>query len=305
MKKLYILSAISILLLNTAFSQPVKITIEESRLVKLDNLSTRNVLFRQYCQDVEQSYKSIAQQKDEQPQIFYSYTATKDDDLLALSSRFSIPYETIATLNKISSTDELLTGKKLLIPVTAGIFVADKPSSSYEILIQKEYAPLLDSTKYTYEINGKLYYFLRNQRFSPTQRAFFVDTTMKMPLDNSVLTSNYGYRVSPISKKWKFHAGVDLAAPEGTSVYACKRAQVSQTGYNSTYGNYIILLHTGGMTSLYAHLSKIEVKKGDSVMAGAIIGKVGTTGASTGPHLHFEIRVNGSPTNPGKLITID
>jgi len=291
--------------IHTVVSQPVQINVENERLINLDTLTTKNVLFRQYCQDVEESYKRIAQQKDEEPQIFYTYKATVNDDLLSLSSRLSIPYETIATLNRISATDELLTDKTLILPVTAGIFVAEKPSSSYEILIQKEYAPLIENSKYTYSFDGKLYYFLINQRFSPTQRAFFVDTTMKMPLDNSVLTSSYGYRVSPISKKWKFHAGVDLAAPEGTTVYACKRGQVTQTGYNSTYGNYIILLHTNGMTSLYAHLSKIEVKKGQSVMAGNIIGKVGTTGASTGPHLHFEIRINGSPTNPGKLITID
>lgn len=284
---------------------PVTVTIDDSRLLTLQNLSSRNILFRQYCQDVELNYKNIFQSKKEEPQIFYLYRALQTDDLLSLASRLSIPYETIATLNRISATDQKIGDTLLYLPTCAGLFIAEKPSGSYEVLLQKEYSPHLSKAKYKYKIGGRTYYFLSNMRFSPTTRAFFVDTTMKLPLDSSILTSDYGYRVSPISNKWKFHSGVDLAAPQGTGIYACKRGKVTTTGYNSTYGNYIILLHTNGMTSVYAHLSKILVKQGQDVAAGDVIGNVGSTGASTGPHLHFEIRVNGSPTDPGKLISIE
>ena len=287
-----------------SFSQARNINIDTSMLVELTSLNSRNVIFRQFCQDVEEAYKNIVIEK-KQVQTFYRYKASETDDLLSLASRLSLPYETIATLNKISATDDKLAGKTLIIPVQPGIFVAEKPSSSYEILLKKEYEPLLEKSDYSYTIDSAQYYFLLNKRFSPTQRAFFVDTAMKLPLDKIILTSSFGYRVSPISNKWKFHSGIDLAAPQGTNVYACKRASVSATGFNSTYGNYIILLHTNGMTSVYAHLSKIEVKKGDTVSAGQIIGKTGTTGASTGPHLHFEIRLNGNPADPGRLMTID
>ncbi len=283
---------------------PVTISVEDERLLTLENLNSRNVLFRQYCQDVELNYKNIFQSREE-PQIFYLYTAAQTDDLLSLASRLSLPYETIATLNRISATDHRISGTKLYLPTCAGLFIAQEPSTSYEILLQKEYSVHLSKARYKYTVGGRTYYFLSNMRFSPTTRAFFVDTTMKLPLDSSVLTSNFGYRISPVSNKWKFHSGVDLAAPKGTGIYACKRGKISATGYNSTYGNYIIILHTNGMTSVYAHLSEILVKKNQDVSTGDIIGKVGSTGASTGPHLHFEIRLNGSPTDPGKLISIE
>jgi murein DD-endopeptidase MepM/ murein hydrolase activator NlpD len=85
-------------------------------------------------------------------------------------------------------------------------------------------------------------------------------------------------------------------------VSACKGGTVTYTGFSTMYGNHIIVSHAGNMDSLYAHLSVISVKTGGAVKKGDIIGKVGVTGATTGPHLHFEIRVNNTPRDPGELV---
>ena len=100
-----------------------------------------------------------------------------------------------------------------------------------------------------------------------------------------------------ISGQELFHKGIDLAAPEGTPVYACKSGEVLSASIDSTYGNFIILQHENNMQSVYAHLSKFAVSEG-YVRSGTVIGYVGTTGLSTGPHLHFEIRTNGKNRNP-------
>ena len=140
-------------------------------------------------------------------------------------------------------------------------------------------------------------------RFTATTRAFFIDSNILMPLEKSNITSDYGMRISPISGNWKFHKGIDLGASEGTPVYACKNGKVVVCVKNDkTFGNYIILSHSDGMTSVYAHLSKINVKKDEIIRKGYQIGNVGSTGAVTGPHLHFEIRKNGIATNPFDMI---
>jgi murein DD-endopeptidase MepM/ murein hydrolase activator NlpD len=96
------------------------------------------------------------------------------------------------------------------------------------------------------------------------------------------------------------HEGVDIGGSMGQPVYAAEAGQVVQVnaGYGGGYGNYIVIYHGGGLSTLYAHLSGIKVNNGQVVSRGHLIGYVGSTGYSTGPHLHFEVRVNGAPKNP-------
>lgn len=116
------------------------------------------------------------------------------------------------------------------------------------------------------------------------------------------LTSKFGYRKHPMGGGKSFHPGIDIAAPLGTPVRAACGGKVIFAGWLKLGGGTIFLRHSDGFETRYLHLSKIEVKRGQRVTQGQIIGKVGSTGRSTGPHLHFEIRKRGIPLGPLKFL---
>ena len=112
------------------------------------------------------------------------------------------------------------------------------------------------------------------------------------------VTSAYGYRVHPVTGAWSFHTGVDLGAAEGTPIYATRSGTVTTATYSDVYGNYVTINHGDGYSSLYGHMTHYVVSAGEYVSQGEVIGYVGSTGWSTGPHLHFTIYYNGSTVNP-------
>ena len=116
------------------------------------------------------------------------------------------------------------------------------------------------------------------------------------------LTSPFGYRTHPTTGQWKFHNGVDLANDQGTPIYAVRSGTVTVATYGSTYGYYVTINHGDGFSSLYAHMTHYKVSKGQYVEKGQLIGYMGSTGRSTGPHLHFSIFYNGSAVNPMNYI---
>ncbi len=122
------------------------------------------------------------------------------------------------------------------------------------------------------------------------------------PVSDKNLTrfaSGFGMRIHPIYRTLKMHKGIDLTAPTGTPVYATGDGKIIMAGYSTGgYGNRIIIDHGFGFQTIYAHLSEIEVKPGQKVKRGTLIGKVGSTGRSTAPHLHYEVHKNNNPENP-------
>jgi len=116
------------------------------------------------------------------------------------------------------------------------------------------------------------------------------------------VTSDFGSRISPLSGMPKFHEGVDIAAPYGTPIYAPSDGIASFTGYKGGYGNALVLDHGFGVSTMYAHASNVLVKEGVKVKRGQLVALVGSTGAATGPHLHYEVHVDGVPTDPMKFI---
>lgn len=112
------------------------------------------------------------------------------------------------------------------------------------------------------------------------------------------ISSPYGYRIHPIYKTKKFHSGVDMAAPGGTNILAAADGVVKMAGWNGGYGNCVVIDHGGGVSTLYGHSQRLLVSKGQTVKKGQVIALVGTTGASTGNHLHFEVLLNGKTTDP-------
>jgi len=112
------------------------------------------------------------------------------------------------------------------------------------------------------------------------------------------ITSRFGYRYHPVLHYQRLHSGIDIGAGAGSPVYAAGAGEVFFASWRGGYGQCIIILHGGGISTLYGHLSQIRVRAGQSVRRGQHIGAVGSTGLSTGPHLHFEVRRNGAPVNP-------
>ena len=125
-----------------------------------------------------------------------------------------------------------------------------------------------------------------------------VSVPSRMPLEGMRLSSGYGMRTHPILGGNRKHNGVDLAAATGTPVYATADGLVGKALYFGSYGNYVQLEHGGDLETRYGHLSSYTVHAGDMVHKGDLIGYVGTTGRSTGPHLHYEVRVAGEPVDP-------
>ena len=112
------------------------------------------------------------------------------------------------------------------------------------------------------------------------------------------VSSSYGWRIHPITKQKSLHTGTDLPAPTGTKILAAGNGEVIMASWYGAYGNAVIIDHGGGYTTLYGHNSKLAVKVGDMVKAGDVVAYVGSTGWSTGPHLHFEVRIKGETTDP-------
>ena len=117
------------------------------------------------------------------------------------------------------------------------------------------------------------------------------------------LSSLFGSRKHPITGKANNHTGIDIPASGGTSILAAKSGVVTTSTYNNSYGNYVVVSHSDGTSTLYAHMVRRNCSKGDTVSQGQVIGYVGTTGSSTGNHLHFEVRVNGSRVDPINYFT--
>ncbi len=125
-----------------------------------------------------------------------------------------------------------------------------------------------------------------------------VSVPSRMPVDGVRLSSDYGMRTHPVLGGRRSHNGVDLAGASGTPVYATADGLVSRADRFGSYGNYIAIEHGGELQTRYAHLSGFEVSAGQRVVKGQLIGYVGSTGRSTGPHLHYEVRVAGEPVDP-------
>ncbi|MXO96788.1 peptidoglycan DD-metalloendopeptidase family protein [Erythrobacter aquimaris] len=120
----------------------------------------------------------------------------------------------------------------------------------------------------------------------------------RMPLEDAKLTSDYGMRTHPVLRRRMGHKGVDLAAPTGTPIYATADGVVSKAERFSSYGKFVSIEHGARIQTRYAHMSRIAVSDGARVKKGDLIGYVGSTGRSTGPHLHYEVRIDGEAVNP-------
>jgi murein DD-endopeptidase MepM/ murein hydrolase activator NlpD len=283
-----------------------------SELPHIQRLNTQDIVFQQYLADVEAGRRAVfsrypARTADEivRELTIYRYNPAPDDELFLIVARCNIPYDTFATLNRWGNMPLLSPTGAILMPSIPGIFIPEEPESDLEQLIFSSRGDEAGASITIMMPSGKeqKFRFIPGDSLTPNERVFFLNPgQFRFPLHSYRLTSAFGMRVSPISGRKSMHGGLDLAAPTGTAVYAARDGVVSFVGSSPVYGTYIIITHTANWTSLYGHLSSVSVHLHDDVHSGSLIGEVGSTGLSTGPHLHFELRQNGKAQDPKTLL---
>jgi hypothetical protein len=280
----------------------------------IGRLDGRDTGFKQYIADVETNRKMVFSRgkNRESPLVLaesitmYQYSPQEGEDLFFLAARCNMPYAALASLNRIRHPVLLEAGTPLLLPSSPGVFVPLEPVSDLEQLLAAarlpEEAAVLTISRAGTGRGTERFYFYPGNDFTATERAFFLNSGFRFPLRSFRLTSPYGLRQNPITGNVRLHQGLDLAAPEGTGVFAVGEGTVTEIGEDPVYGVYVVIKHGESWASLYGHLKTVETSLRSPVRSGTLIGRVGSTGQSTGPHLHFELRQNGRARDPGKYL---
>ena len=272
------------------------------------DLDSSDVLYQQIQQDIEQFNTRGTRAA---PMLtLYRYHIKSDQNLLSISARLTLPYSSLATLNRLDSPTIPESVRTLLVPNIPGMFIPVHPDSAFEQRLESDHAvrAVGTSTEIVHVVEDGAsteFEFVPGADFTQDERLSFFETPFKSPITHGLITSFFGMRTDPFTGLFSFHGGIDIEAPIGTDVHASSDGTVSLISRDHEYGNFIVLQHSGGYQTLYAHLSKILVQLNQKVTSGMIIGKVGITGMSTGPHLHFEIRYHGKAVDPLRFLTVN
>ena len=236
---------------------------------------------------------------------FSAYKVQKGDTLSAIAESFNVSLDTVVSFNGVRNARTLQPGKLLKIPSMSGILYAAKAGDS----AAKVAAANGVSADRVVEANGLMSDTLEAGRsiFLPDAKlASFTLREISGDLfgwpARGWISSWYGWRGDPFSGTRVFHNGLDIGVDTGTQGRAAMNGVVSETGYNSSFGNYVVLSHHAGWMSLYGHLQTVSAKGGQRVATGQLIAYSGNTGYSTGPHLHFSVFKNGRTVNPYNVL---
>ncbi len=276
---------------------------------EIRSLTRDDLFFKQLEDDVETWYRSslLPEPRDVPEVEFFRYRRKPTEDLFSLNARLNLPYDTLATLNGLESPAEMQKRADILVCSQPGIFIPEPARTELQQLMLE--SRLMDgkTSRKIVVWQGTMkqaYWFFPGSQFNDTERAYFLQILYRIPIASGRITSRYGQRADPFTGTPEFHGGLDIGAPEGTEVHAAREGTVSERAESSVLGKYIVLRHPGGAETVYGHLSAFNVTLGDVVTAGAVIGRVGSTGQATGPHLHFEVRTKGGTTDPWPLLRI-
>lgn len=233
--------------------------------------------------------KSSVGNDDLMPLEFYRYVVTKDDNFFKIMAKTGMDIDTISSVNSLSSPQDIRVGMKLLLPNMRGIYNRDNlPNTTHNKKLLSEKYNILE--KYILYDNYNDEWFIPGKVLEKLEKAYFYGMAFMPPLDRGRMSSGYGSRIDPFTKKQTFHGGIDIAAVKDTPVIASAEGDVLYSGKLGGYGKLVVIKHIMGYETRYGHLNKIDVKKGEKVKRGEVIGYVGNTGRATGYHLHFEVR---------------
>lgn len=239
---------------------------------------------------------------------YYTYRVKKGDMIGYIADSFGITQDTIISVNNIHQSRLIQIDQYLKIPSMPGIIytvkkngeTAESIAEKYEVSAEK-FIRVNKLEKNASLIAGQTLFVPDAQLDWVTRQEINGDLFHKPIHSRYYLSSYYGWRSSPFSGKRSYHSGIDMACPQGTPVYAALSGTVTSVGYNSVYGNFVIITHHSGYKTLYGHMSKQLVTRGKRVDTSTKIGLVGSTGLSTGPHLHFTVYKFGKTVNPAAL----
>jgi murein DD-endopeptidase MepM/ murein hydrolase activator NlpD len=239
--------------------------------------------------------------------LYSAYTVNKGDMIGGLAESFGLNQDTLISINNIKNTRLLQIGQILRIPNQDGIMYMVKKGDTLETIAEKYKSNASDI-----QIANELFsdvalpgtsLFIPGAKLDWMERQEINGDLFMWPV-SGYITSSYGYRVYPFDDDGgrQFHTGIDIGATTGTPVRAAMSGRVSSAGWDDVLGNHVVISHHAGYRTLYGHMSVIRVKTGAYVGTGERIGDVGTTGRSTGPHLHFTVYKNGVTVNPRSLL---
>lgn len=224
--------------------------------------------------------------------------AVKNSDKVYADFQSLLKQELFTVSDIIETVKDYFSGNNIWAVSGSNVTVVNDTSMvSAEATIEKAE----ETTKAMGGADLNLYQAKENTSFSPVK----VTTPAVAPIENGRYTSYFGYRIHPITEKFSFHTGLDIAADMGTKIRAVFGGRVLKTGEDDTAGKYIFLEHDDGFVTFYCHCSEIVAETGAVIRQGETIAKVGSTGMSTGPHLHFEIRKDNIRYNPLYILEYD
>lgn len=226
------------------------------------------------------------------------YVVKSGDTLSEISQKLGVSPNSILDLNVMIKADKIYSGQKILYSKPNGVFETVNKGEALWYIAAEYFTTTNDILKFN-KIKDLNFLFPGEKLFIPF--SIMCKTSNKKsgiiwPVFGEI-TSPYGWRINPLFHKKEFHSGVDIGAPEGTPVFSAISGVVTYAGWFGGYGR-MIQIFNGHMLTRYGHLSKIDCYVGEHIKQGEIIGRIGSTGWSTGPHLHFEIRINGNAYNP-------
>ena len=235
------------------------------------------------------------------------YKVKRGDSLFSIAQKFNTSIDAIITANRLKNAYYLQINRILYVPNTSGIFYTVKRGDNLSRIASKhhsrvnEIADINDLASPVIRKGERI--FIPNASLSNWERAVALGNIFKSPVKGR-LTSRMGFRKDPFTGRLAYHPGIDIANRRGTPIYSSQFGRIIYTGYRGGYGKTIMIAHPKGYVTLYGHLSRILVRRGQVVKQRQLIAKMGNTGRSTGPHLHFEIHHGGKLVNPLKMIKV-
>jgi murein DD-endopeptidase MepM/ murein hydrolase activator NlpD len=232
--------------------------------------------------------------------VITRHAVASGECLWNIARKYKVRMETIVAMNDLPSARYLRPGQILEVPDTDGTYVKLKRGDTVSGICKKYDVELTDLVNANPGVNVHALQ-VGQKLFIPGSGALAQLFRFAWPVHGRI-SGRYGMRIHPIYGRRMMHTGMDIAAPYGTSIRAALGGRVKFVGWKGGYGKTVIIEHANGYETLYGHCSKILVNTGQTVKKGERIAKVGSTGVSNGPHVHFEVKKGGKRTNPESML---